>query len=632
MNNSGNTSPTPTMKNSDDNFYAIIRDHVDLICRYEVDGTILFVNDAYCKYFQKSRSELIGRCWIPNIPHDDLQILNQQYELLTPENPVFTCEVRVILNHGEIRHQSWRNRGIFDKQGELIIVQAVGQDITDSKRSQEALQAAQNRLQHLLSSSPVVIYTRHPNTHILTFISDNCQDILGYSSQDFLASTELWKQRIDPAHRERVLQAFSQLEHQQHLILEYRFLHPDGSARWLRDEMKMIHDPQANLWECIGSIVDISDRHATEEQLHLFKMIVENSQEAIGVSDPQGNIIYTNPAHNKLFGNPPLEKGPLNYRDLLTPKSQDYLEKAVYPLLNQGHDWIGEIDAQDLSGRCFPLWQRINTIRDDQGKMVYHFALMHDVSDRKKAEAAILNALVREKELNEHKSRFISIASHEFRNPLTSILSSAQLLQAGDWDDEEETELFSQIEEAVHHLTLLLEEMKTFNHGQIGKLQCRPVPIELISFCSRLILELERNYKSIQSTEFNLETPDHSTLNVEMDEKLLRQILTNLLSNALKYSRPHHPIRFSLTSSEHKVIFRISDSGIGIPPEDLPHIFLPFHRGNNVNAIPGTGLGLAIVKQAVDLQGGEIAVESQVGQGTTFIVTLPSHTASWRKD
>ena len=146
------------------------------------------------------------------------------------------------------------------------------------------------------------------------------------------------------------------------------------------------------------------------------------------------------------------------------------------------------------------------------------------------------------------------------------------------------------------------------------------VRLDLVSFCRQLVEELQLLADRQQTIEFS-----YSGTNTEVyvDKKLLRQVSTNLLSNALKYSAQNSKIDFQLTFAEEGVIFQIQDRGIGIPPEDRSKLFEPFHRGNNVGSLPGTGLGLAIVKKSVDLQQGEIRVESQLGVGSTFIVKLP---------
>ncbi|HCF27100.1 MAG TPA: histidine kinase [Cyanobacteria bacterium UBA11049] len=250
-------------------------------------------------------------------------------------------------------------------------------------------------------------------------------------------------------------------------------------------------------------------------------------------------------------------------------------------------------------------------------------AIVRDITERKRAEADIRNALEKEKELNELKSRFVSMASHEFRTPLTTILSSAELLQdySDRWDEEKKLKHFLRIQTAVTHMTGLLNDVLLIGKAEAGKLEFKPTPLNLVSFCRELTEEMQlaaENHTIVFCTRGDC-TPTC------MDEKLLRQILSNLLSNAIKYSPSGGTVKLELIGEQKTVMFHIQDRGIGIPQADLTQLFDSFHRASNVGTISGTGLGLAIVKKAVDLHNGQIFVKSEVGVGTTFTIKLPLH-------
>ena len=285
---------------------------------------------------------------------------------------------------------------------------------------------------------------------------------------------------------------------------------------------------------------------------------------------------------------------------------------------------------------------------------------------RKRAEGEIRKALVKEKELTELKSRFITMTSHEFRTPLTTIQSSAELLEhySHNWTDQRKFTHLHRIQLSVKHMTKLLNDVLILGKADAGKLKLNPVPLDLESFCRNLVEELQLNDTNQNTITFTCSQgigerkglgrrgwglgEEHSSSNSKteqliensffpvpspqspvpakfpcMDEKLLRQILENLLSNAIKYSPKGSTVEFTLSYVSNQAVFQICDRGIGIPTEDQPMLFETFHRATNVGTIAGTGLGLAIVKKCVDIHQGHIAVESQVGVGTTFTVTLP---------
>ncbi|HEY9598724.1 MAG TPA: ATP-binding protein [Cyanophyceae cyanobacterium] len=261
-------------------------------------------------------------------------------------------------------------------------------------------------------------------------------------------------------------------------------------------------------------------------------------------------------------------------------------------------------------------------------------AIVRDITERKKAEDDLQESLKQEKELSELKTRFISTASHEFRTPLTAILGSTELLRyySHNWSEEKKQVHFERIYSRVQHMTQLLDDVLLVGKAEAQKIEFNPNPINLIQFCHGLVEELQLNTGRNHSIIFtspglsgdrdNEAVPNPYTSAV-LDEKLLQHILSNLLSNAIKYSPVGSTIEFVLTCCDRQAIFQIQDRGIGIPHEDKLRLFEAFHRASNVGDAPGTGLGLVIVKNAVDLHGGEITVNSQVGVGTTFTVTLP---------
>lgn len=244
---------------------------------------------------------------------------------------------------------------------------------------------------------------------------------------------------------------------------------------------------------------------------------------------------------------------------------------------------------------------------------------------RHKAESIIQSALEREKEINELKSRFVSVVSHEFRNPLNTILFSTELLQRyGTQITEQKKETYlDRIQGSVKRMNELLTDVLTVGETEAGKLQFCPQSLDLIRFCKELVEEFHLTEKRKCSIAFSHRQTSESDAFPRLDGRLLRHILTNLLSNAVKYSPKGDLIEFKLNFSDRSAIFRIQDHGIGIPKSDQAGLFQSFHRASNAKAIPGTGLGLSIVKQCVDLHGGTIAVESEENQGTLFTVTLP---------
>jgi signal transduction histidine kinase len=229
--------------------------------------------------------------------------------------------------------------------------------------------------------------------------------------------------------------------------------------------------------------------------------------------------------------------------------------------------------------------------------------------------------LAQEKELSELKLQFFSMVSHEFRTPLSVITGSSQLLKEKLTKLVEPDKLKNllQIQASAKLMTQLLNDILTLARADAGKLECQPELLEMQFFCLNLIEDIQLFSEQPRTIKF--EKYGTSTY-AYLDEKLLYSILSNLLSNALKYSSPPSPVYLTLSCEPDVVIFQVKDEGIGIPEEEQAKIFEPFRRGRNVGSVTGSGLGMAVVKRCLNLHQGELSVDSEVGVGTTFTIKL----------
>jgi len=270
---------------------------------------------------------------------------------------------------------------------------------------------------------------------------------------------------------------------------------------------------------------------------------------------------------------------------------------------------------------------------------------LQEQNEQLQSSALVLSrSLEQERKLSQMKSDFISVVSHEFRTPLTTIQSASELLEYYEWTKEEQVEQLHQIQSEVKHMTDLMEDVLFLSRANANKAKLNITKFDLADFCKRLLVQMKKTFAenytlhsflyilpndiAIQNFHIENELP---IVSVNMDEKLLRQIITNLITNAIKYSHQNTTIdckvtvdfRVSSPNVSPNVTFVISDRGIGIPEEDLEDLFSAFHRGKNVGILPGTGLGLSIVKNCIDIHNGTIAVNSKLNVGTEFTVTLP---------
>lgn len=371
---------------------------------------------------------------------------------------------------------------------------------------------------------------------------------------------------------------------------------------------------------------EIAERQRVESALAKseakFRALVQNSSDLIAVLDADGTISYQSPCSQDILGLPPEELEGKNIFDFVHPDDvSTALTSFKASLTSPGKTQVSEYRFRHQDNSWHYLEAKSNFSGTDQnlnGIVVNS----RDITARKQAEEKIRNALTQAEKLNELKSGFISMVSHEFRNPLNGILAATQLLEryGEQWSKEKKQDFFQRIKTGVKKLTELIDDVLFIGKTDTGRLEVKSAPLNLEKFSRDLVEEIKLSTGS--QHRINSSAQGQYT-KACLDEKLLRHILTNLLTNALKYSPQGSTVHFNLICQDREVNFQIQDEGIGIPPEDRERLFESFHRAGNVKNIPGTGLGLAIVKRCVDLQGGKIAVTSEVGAGTTFTVTLP---------
>ena len=385
-------------------------------------------------------------------------------------------------------------------------------------------------------------------------------------------------------------------------------------------------EPGNALAGAIISVVDITERKQAEVELlratERIDLAVRSSALAVWEWDDKRGTIYLDaawPAMLRMEGGESYVK-PADLANLIHPEDRERVEAALVECLKVAGSRLSvEYRVRSETGEWIWIHTQGETVeRDTAGRARRLVGTNVNVSKRKLAESELFAALQREKELNEMKSKFVSIASHEFRTPLTNILSSAELLQhyAATLSAEDRAKLLQAIKDAVLSMTALINDVLLIGRSGSGKLKFNPVALDLKETLAGIVDALRFSHGSQHQLELKCELA-HSQRQV--DEQLLRHIVINLLTNALKYSPAGSTVRFAVSESEdHQITLNVTDQGIGIPPEDLPKMFESFHRAANVGNRPGTGLGLAIVKSAAELHGGGILVTSELGVGSTF--------------
>lgn len=358
-----------------------------------------------------------------------------------------------------------------------------------------------------------------------------------------------------------------------------------------------------------------------------IQAILDHVVDGIITTNREGVIETLNPAAARLFGYEcPDELVGRRFAELLDEphngSGRGYMANLTVTANRQGHEIMG----RRRDGTRFPMYVAMTRMKID-GRTMYT-GIVQDITERKRLQAELLEkerlniALEKERELRQLKDRFISMMSHELRTPLASIqLAADMLLKYGDRIAEaERREALENIEAQVRNLSDLVSDVMTISKTDFMGETLNAETLDLETYLRDILEELSFSQRRTHRLVF---TGPKRRIEARIDRKLLRRALVNLLNNAIKYSPDGSEVRLALTLAGGEAVIRVSDQGIGIPPDDLPRLFEPFHRAANVEGLPGTGLGLVIAKQAVEMHGGSISVESTLGRGTTFTIRLP---------
>lgn len=501
---------------------------------------------------------------------------------------------------------------LIERETEQIFL-AVILDITERRQAEEQINRQLLAIETAIDGIAILregAYQYLNQAHVELFGYATADELLGQSWQTLYSDAELAR------FEEEV---FPVLGSQGHWRGEAIATRKDGSTFYEEVSLTLSQDG-----DLICVCRDINERKLAEVAMQQQLAAIEAASDGIAILDNQGRYVFVNTAHCQLFGLVPADLLGQSWHRLYAPDEIARFEQEILPALATHHDWRGEAIATRQDGSTFP--QEVSLTQIEGVGLV---CVCRDISDRtemeserQRAEAEMRKALDTERELNDLKSRFVSMTSHEFRTPLGVIASSAGIIQDyGDrLDTAKQQKHLTRIQDSVIHMTQLLEDVLTLSRVEAGKLQLKLMSTSIPAFCQEIIEELNisDDHPRIKM-QVDATFPDV----LVVDQRLMRQILNNLLSNALKYSFPDSDVSLRLACQPNSFEIVIQDQGIGIPPEDLKHLFQSFHRAKNVGNIPGTGLGLSIVKKLVELQQGKIICQSEVNVGTTFILRFP---------
>lgn len=360
------------------------------------------------------------------------------------------------------------------------------------------------------------------------------------------------------------------------------------------------------------------------KEKEIYRFLSENMLDVISLHHITGRIIYISPSVKHLLGYKPDDLNGNIWLRYTHREDKVQIINFFKKIKRARRNQRIKFECRLLHHNGSYIWLECvgKKLLDRKKQITGYEFVSRDISDRKKAEQQIIQSLEKEKSLHEMKSNFISMASHEFKTPLAAISTAVDLLETKLQMDELMTPFYqrniSRISAEIFILNTMLDEILTISRIVSNNMEVKKQPVRV----EQVINDIKYQYFSERKDDRVLDvTVSGSPREIYADKNQLSKIFTNLVGNAFKFSSKKNP-SVKLSYQKRRLVVRVKDDGVGIPAQDIPHLFTSFYRGSNVDSIEGTGLGLSIVKTFVESNNGTITVKSEEHKGTTFILAF----------
>jgi PAS domain S-box-containing protein len=601
--------------------------------------------------------QAMGAAWLPTVIHpDDLLPTLKHFERLklAHDGETLSNEYRFRHANGEWRYFSSRDL-VFsrDVDGQVKIIIGTAQDITDRKNTEAALRASDQRWQFALESAGDGIWDWNIQNNEV-FFSLQWKAMLGYTDDEFENRFESWENLVHPDDIAQCYEDIDKCLNHETLLYEneHRLRCKDRSYKWILARGKVFEvDANGQALRLMGTHTDLSDRKraALELQQLSERLTLALKSGAIGCWDwnINDNSLYWDDRMYEIYGVTKQPDDRLTYETWLQAVHPEDLH-IIESILQQSAAGVSDFDAEFRivrpDGEVCSIKDYGVVIRDSFGNAQSMIGINLDISDRKQAEAQlqqINKELLRATKL---KDEFLANMSHELRTPLNAILGLSNVMgeQVLGSLNEKQLKAIGTVESSGEHLLSLINDILDLSKISSGMMELDTESVSVLNLCdSSLVFVKQQAFQ--KKVQIDSKIPQHIN-NINVEERRIRQVLVNLLSNAVKFTpcegkvsllvafgqgdtwqgEAMIPQQFRIQNSP-MIIFQVVDTGIGIDSNDLQRLFQPFIQvSSSLNRqYEGTGLGLALVKQIVELHGGQVMAESEVGKGSRFTFALP---------
>lgn len=667
---SKNTVETSDQSVQDELFFIfskVIEQTTELVIILDKKLEFLYCNSRFEKFCGYTKAEINGRPFRQFIAPTQNKAVLDFATMQIQNGKVFSVEYAISRKDKSVVYADVLTTPVaHEGSNEIIYFVCTGHDVTERKKVNELLHKKETQLRVLYEtiSDIVIILDLDGQIEYMTPCHTKCNG--GHINTD--GSTSLYS-FIPMADRQPLKTLFSRLasgiteetkttlkfncpnEGVQELEAVARFIKSESDSRIVlvcknmsqnkadREKLETYRQTLQNELAKQQKEMDAASermqqemawRLEAEEELRIkeerLDLAIEVSDHGLWDLNFETGSIYYNEHFSTILGFPNEFQGKLDlntFESLIPPEDVRNFQKAFSDHANNLTPKL-DIEHRIITSARKEKWLSVKgkvVARDQNDNPIRFIGRVEDITQRKVIEKQIQSALEKEKELHDLKSSFISKASHEFRTPLATILSSTEILEnyLPQLNEEERGKQFVTIHKCIDALIEMLTDVITLNKPELKNPDLGAIVFDVVAFVGDLIEETRKSFPKTPRISY---LPKQPSQKIYMSEKLLRQITGNLLTNAIKYTPEDKSITVQLQAGKN-VVLTVADEGIGIPAEDQKKLFEPFYRGNNVDGIPGSGLGLSILKQSVDSLNGKVELSSEPGMGTTFTVTLP---------
>jgi PAS domain S-box-containing protein len=676
------------LQNSNDRYDALLRSMQEVVYQVDGEGNWTYLNPAWERQSGFRVADALGRSWTERLhPDDQLPLVLRFLRLIRQHASAYSMRARFVTADGHDRWCEHTGKLYYSDAGEYIGTSGTATDVTErvhaeqrerqqrqlaealvenaaalavAESTEAAIQGAMRHIQRVIPGFAAlrVALIELGMAHMVTFPVPGVPD-------EVVTDMSVWEMEehhlpLYDADSDRAgARSFSHLPpgaltlpgldwvravlvaplRSRESLLGYLYLDSLDPAAFGGDEAQWVQGFADQLGTALFNLRLRAEmtRHAQELELRVadrteqfrqakeqVEAILNTSSDPIVLMNASGTILHANTAFDQALRMPAEMRA-------ARPSIDAFFDASSVPLLTEvlhtamdGAREQRKLNARRADGTTFPADVAIDPLRDADGAARGAVLSLHDISEYRMLEDTLRAALDEERQLVELKSRFGMMVSHEFRTPLASIQTSADLLQTYHerLTTERRVEALNTITRQVGHLSAMLDDILAISKADTVGMDYQPAPTDLAELGQSLVEEMRWLDNDRHLLDFTMD--ENVTPRLILDRGLLRRALMNLLINALKYSPQNTVVEFSVKQRDHRIIMTIRDEGIGVPEDELPRLFDSFFRASNVGDVPGTGLGLAIARRAIEAHGGEIQAFSEQGQGSTFQLSFPA--------